>query len=74
MPINKVYSIKEVFKSVDAYVKKTNRRVTIEYILIKDLNDSVKEAKELADLLRGRLTYVNLIPYNAVKRIDYKKK
>lgn len=65
MPINRKYFIKEILKNVDEYILKTNRRVMFEYIMIRNVNDSEKEAKELADLMRGRpLCFVNLISYN----------
>jgi 23S rRNA (adenine2503-C2)-methyltransferase len=73
MPINKAYKIEELIKSIKDYVNKTNRRVTFEYIMIKDVNDSDKLAQELANLLKGINCYVNLIPYNETSQIDFKK-
>lgn len=73
MPINKTYPIKEIIRALDIYIKTTNRRVTIEYILINDLNDGIKEAEELSSLIRGKLVYVNLIPYNPINNSSYKK-
>lgn len=73
MPINKAYPLKEVIESVKEYSKKTNRRVTIEYILLKNVNDSIACAHELATLLRGMNVYVNLIPYNETNHIEFKK-
>ena len=73
MPINKAYKIEELIKSIKEYVNKTNRRVTFEYIMIKDVNDSDKLAQELANLLKGMNCYVNLIPYNETSQIDFKK-
>lgn len=73
MPINKAYRIEELVKAISDYIKLTNRRVTIEYILINDLNDSVKNANELADLLHGLNVYINLIPYNEVKEKPFKR-
>ncbi len=73
MPINKAYPLKEVIESVKEYSKKTNRRVTIEYILLKNVNDSIACAHELANLLRGMNVYVNLIPYNETNHIEFKK-
>lgn len=64
MPINKLYNINELIQSVKYYIKKTNRRVTFEYILIKDINSSEIEAKELAKLTKGINAYINLIPFN----------
>lgn len=68
MKINRAYPIQDVMDAMDYYLEKTNRRVTIEYILLDDVNDHVEEAKQLADLLQDKrhLTYVNLIPYNPV--------
>lgn len=66
MPINKVYNIEKLMDALDYYIQKTNRRVTIEYILIDNVNDSDENALELSKLLKGKLCYVNLIPYNKV--------
>ena len=55
------------------YIEKTNRRVTLEYILLKDVNDDVTNARQLAHYLRGLNVYVNLIPYNAVNEHGFKK-
>ena len=65
MPINKAYNIEKLMEAIDYYIKETNRRVTIEYILLNSINDSLENAKELANLLKGKLVYVNLIPYNS---------
>ncbi len=73
MKINKVYKIKDIMNALDYYICKTNRRVTIEYILIKDINDTEECAYDLAKLLNEKLVYVNLIPYNETKNNDYKK-
>lgn len=68
MKINRAYPIHELMDAIDYYLERTNRRVTIEYILLDDVNDHVEEAEQLANLLRDKrhLTYVNLIPYNPV--------
>ena len=73
MPINKAYPIKEVIKAIEFYINKTNRRVTIEYILLKDINDSLDCARELADFLHSLNVYINLIPYNEVIEKPYKR-
>ena len=73
MNINKAYPIEEVIGAVKRYLNKTNRRVTFEYIMLKDINDSVECAKELSTLLKGINCYVNLIPYNETSHIEYKK-
>ena len=66
MPINKQYSVRAVVAAGKAYGEKTKRRVTYEYILIRDINDNEKDAYDLANLLRGQLANVNLIPINPV--------
>lgn len=64
MPINKVYPLNDLIFCIKDYIKNTNRRVTFEYILIDGVNDLDSNALELANLLKGILCYVNLIPYN----------
>ena len=73
MKINKVYPIEDVIKVVKEYIAKTNRRVTFEYIMLKDINDKEVHALELAKLLKGINCYVNLIPYNETSHIEFKK-
>lgn len=73
MPINRTYPIEELMEAVKYYEKNAGRRVTFEYILLKDVNDSVLCAKELASLIKGTLAYVNLIPYNPVNEMKYKR-
>ena len=68
MKINRAMPIEKLMASLKYYLDKTNRRLTIEYILLKDVNDHKEEAEELAELLgeiKDKL-YVNLIPYNPV--------
>lgn len=73
MPINKAYSIEKLIETVKRYIEKTNRRVTFEYIMLKDINDKKEHAIELANLLRGINCYVNIIPYNETSHITYRK-
>ncbi len=73
MPINKAYKIEELIDAIKYYINKTNRRVTIEYILIKGINDTIECADELATLLHGLNVYVNLIPYNEVISKPYER-
>ena len=73
MPINKAYPLEVLIPALKDYINKTNRRVTLEYILLKDLNDTVECANKLASLIRGMNVYVNLIPYNEVKEKPYKR-
>jgi 23S rRNA (adenine2503-C2)-methyltransferase len=64
MPINNKYPIEKIFKAVDFYIQKTRRKVMFEYIMIKGVNDSCQQAKELAVLMKRPLVFVNLIAYN----------
>jgi len=73
MKVNKAYKIEEVMKALDYYISKTNRRVTIEYIMLEGINDSDECAKELAHLVKDKLMYVNLIPYNETSHFELKR-
>lgn len=73
MPIAFKYSIDELMKACSYYIERTNKRITFEYALVKDINDSVHEAMELSKLLKGTLCHVNLIPVNEVKESNFKK-
>ena len=73
MKINKTYNVDRVLDAVREYLKITNRRVTFEYIMIHELNDSVETAVELANKIKGMNAYVNLIPYNEVIEAPYKR-
>ena len=73
MPINKAYPLEKLIPAIKTYLERTNRRVTFEYILLKDVNDSDKCAEELAKLVRGINCYINLIPYNETNNIQFKR-
>jgi 23S rRNA (adenine2503-C2)-methyltransferase len=64
VPVNTRWPVAEVLESAWRYASATGRRVSIEYALIRDVNDQVDRAHALAALLRGRLAHVNLIPLN----------
>ncbi|NOU94673.1 23S rRNA (adenine(2503)-C(2))-methyltransferase RlmN [Paenibacillus sp. LMG 31456] len=72
MKINRAYSIEKLMQAIDYYLEKTNRRITLSYILLKDLNDRREHALELANLIQDKrqLINVNLIPYNPVDELD----
>ena len=72
MPVAKAYPIKTLLAACDSYIEKTNRRVTFEYALIRGVNDGDRCMNELADLLRGHLAHVNLIPLNEVDETGLK--
>ncbi len=73
MPINNAYNIQELMKACKYYIEKTNKRISFEYALAKDNNDNLQSAKELAELLRGMLCHVNLIPINKIENGKYSK-
>ena len=73
MPIENKYNMDELHKALKYYVEKTGRRITIEYLLIKDLNDTVESAKQLAAYLKDIKCNINLIPYNPTEKNDYKR-
>ncbi len=73
MPINHAYPIEVLMNTLQEYIKKTNRRVTFEYILLDRINDTEECAKELAQLVKGMNCYINLIPYNETNNISYKR-
>jgi 23S rRNA (adenine2503-C2)-methyltransferase len=64
MPVAKIYPLKELLESINKYINKTNRRVSFEYILLKDINDSGDSANELINISKKNLIHINLIPYN----------
>lgn len=67
MPVNRDHPIRELISAVKYYTQMTGRRVTFDYVMIKEENDSIKDAKDLAALLEGMLCHVNLILFNKVK-------
>lgn len=73
MPINKAYPLEVLIPALKDYYKKTNRRLTFEYILLQDINDSEENALELASLVKGMNCYINLIPYNETNNIEFKR-
>ena len=73
MPINKVYDLETLMKAIKDYLKASTRRVTFEYIMLADVNDSLDCARKLANLIRGMNAYVNLIPYNETENISFKR-
>ena len=73
MPVNNAYDLNDLIPTVRKYIEKTNRRVTIEYVMLDGVNDNEANAKELAALLKGMNVYVNLIPYNETNHLEYKR-
>ena len=73
MPVNKAYPLEELMKAWKEYIKKTNKRISFEYALVKDNNDNLQDAKELVKLLKGMLCHVNLIPINKIENGKFDK-
>lgn len=72
IPINKKYPIEKILSAVDDYIKKTKRRVMFEYLMIDGVNNSPKQAEELAELLKKPLYFINLISFNPIGHSDFK--
>ncbi len=70
MPVNRKYSIAELMEAVREYTKTTKRRVTFEWALINQINDTPEQAQKLANLLGGMLVHVNLIPLNPTQGFE----
>ena len=73
MQIENKYPMDQLHKALKNYVDKTGRRITIEYLLIKDLNDTIESAKLLASYLKDIKCNINLIPYNPTEKNDYQR-
>ena len=67
MPVSRAYPMDQLLDACREYTKKTSRRITFEYTLVKGVNDQPHHGEELAEKLRGMLCHVNLIPLNTVK-------
>jgi 23S rRNA (adenine2503-C2)-methyltransferase len=66
VPLNRRWPVDEVVEAATAYADTTGRRVTYEMVMIDHVNDTLRDAQATAELLRGRLAHVNLIPMNPV--------
>jgi 23S rRNA (adenine2503-C2)-methyltransferase len=73
VPINQKVGLRAVIDAADAYFRKSGRQVTFEYVLLGGINDGVEQAEALADLLEAKKAHVNLIPYNPVEGLPYKR-
>lgn len=71
VPVNAKTGIAAILEAADEFFATTGRRVTYEYVVLDQVNDSLDEADQLANLLRGRNAHVNLIPMNAVTELPY---
>jgi 23S rRNA (adenine2503-C2)-methyltransferase len=69
MPVNKIYPLVKLISACQEYIQKTNRQITFEYVLIKDINSDLQNALNLGKILKNlKLCKINLIPANAVKK------
>lgn len=73
VPINNRYPIADLMAACDRYIEKTGRRISFEYALMNGVNSSDDIARELGQLLRGRLCHVNVIPFNPVEMLEFER-
>ena len=73
MPIGKSNSLEEIRDSLKYYFSKTKKKVTYEYVLLRDVNDSIEDAQELFLYTKHLNSKVNIIEYNQVEELNFKK-
>lgn len=73
MPITNKYSLEQLIDACKYYYRETNRRITFEYALVREVNDMPDQAYELGNVLKGLPCHVNLIPINEIRENDFKK-
>ncbi|MBI5767461.1 MAG: 23S rRNA (adenine(2503)-C(2))-methyltransferase RlmN [Verrucomicrobia bacterium] len=73
MPVNKAYPLAKLIPAIREFSEKHGRMVTLEFILIEDINDSLDQATALRDIARDLHAHVNLIPYNSVEGLPWKR-
>ncbi len=73
MPVAKKYQLSEVLEACDEYFAKTGRRITFEYSLVKGVNDTESDIRELTRILKPRNCHLNLIPVNPIKERDFQR-
>ncbi len=71
MPVANRYSLQELMEACTYYFEKTGRRITFEYSLVKDVNDTNEDVMQLTKLIKGLNCHVNLIPVNPIRERDY---
>lgn len=72
-PVNHRWPIEELMNACRSYAHRTNKRVTFEYILMKDVSDSLEDAKRLIKLTAQIPSKINLIPYNESPFTEFKR-
>ncbi|MDQ2683133.1 MAG: 23S rRNA (adenine(2503)-C(2))-methyltransferase RlmN [Chloroflexota bacterium] len=73
VPIARKHPLDELLEAVDSYTEKTHRRISFEYALMSGINDADEIALELAELMRGRLVHLNVIPFNKVDVLEFER-
>src|SRR5471030_3027504 len=73
MPVNKAFPLAKLLPAVRAFAEKHGRMVTLEFILIEEVNDSLEQAQKLRDIARDLHAHVNLIPYNTVAGLPWQR-
>jgi 23S rRNA (adenine2503-C2)-methyltransferase len=72
VPVNRRIGIRSLLDAADHYFQVSGRRLTFEYVLLADINDRHQDARQLAELLKGRAALLNVIPYNPVEGLPYR--
>jgi 23S rRNA (adenine2503-C2)-methyltransferase len=73
MPVAKIYPLDQLLEALDEYTALTNKRVSYEYVMIKNMNDKTEHAYELVKLFSKRLAHINLIPYNPIREVEFER-
>jgi 23S rRNA (adenine2503-C2)-methyltransferase len=73
MPVNKAFPLEKLLPAVKTFSEKHGRMVTLEFILIEEVNDSLEQAEKLRDIALDLHAHVNLIPYNTVEGLPWKR-
>jgi 23S rRNA (adenine2503-C2)-methyltransferase len=73
VPTNEQTGMQNILDAADYFFDRTGRQVTYEYVVLGELNDSPREARELSSLLHGRKAHINLIPFNDVEGLPYRR-
>jgi 23S rRNA (adenine2503-C2)-methyltransferase len=73
MPVNKAFPLAKLIPAIRTFSEKHGRMVTLEFILIEEVNDSLQQAEKLRDIARDLHAHVNLIPYNTVEGLPWKR-
>lgn len=73
MPVNNRWNLQQLMEKIRDYSRSENKRIAFEYILLDGINDSVRQAEELAELVEGINCFINLIPYNSTDTLNFKR-